>query len=83
MNKGLPDEMPEHSVSAQEVWICQLLKDLSMTSSTSEARRLVKGGAVSIEGEKVTDDKFQVVLSAGDEKVIKAGKKKFAKVIVG
>lgn len=83
VNKGLPDEMPEHELAAGEVWICQLLKDLGMTPSTSEARRLVKGGAVSIDGEKVQDDKFQVVLSSGDEKILKAGKKKFAKLKVG
>lgn len=82
VNKGLPDDMPEKDVGASETGICVFLKDLNMVSSNSEARRLIEGNAVEIRGEKVKDPKMILALSAGDEFVVKVGKKKFAKVRV-
>lgn len=80
--KGLPDEIPEHRLEAfNDVWICQLIKDLGLLPSTSEARRMVKGRAVEIRGEKVEDEKATVSLAAGEEFILKVGKKKFAKLI--
>ncbi len=82
VNKGLPDDMPEKDVSPSEKGVCVFLKDLDLVSSNSEARRLIEGHAVEIRGEKVKDPKMTLVLSAGDEFIIKVGKKKFAKVRV-
>lgn len=83
VNKGLPDEIPEFTVnSGGEVWICQIMKDAKLTESTSEAKRLIQGKAVEINGEKLTDDKKKYQLTSGLELLIKAGKKRFAKVKV-
>lgn len=83
VNKGLPDEMPEHEMLAQEgVSICHLLKDLDMAASTSEARRLIQGGGVEWAGEKLKDPQAKMSLKAGSEIIIKAGKKKFARLKV-
>lgn len=83
VNKGLPDEMPEFAISAQDdVWICHLMKEAGMVPSTSEARRLVKGQAVELKGEKVADPQLKLSLKSGDEFVLKAGKKRFVKVKV-
>lgn len=44
VDKGLPDEMPEFKLSAEKgLWICHLLKQLDLVTSTSEARRLIQG----------------------------------------
>ena len=83
VSKGLPDDIPEVSVAASdEVWVCHLLTQLGLAKSSSEARRLVTGGAVQIRGEKVQDAKMNLKLSSGEDFIVKAGKKKFAKVKV-
>ena len=83
VSKGLPDDIPEVSVAASdEVWVCHLLTQLGLAKSSSEARRLVTGGAVQIRGEKVQDAKMNLRLSSGEDFIVKAGKKKFAKVKV-
>jgi tyrosyl-tRNA synthetase len=83
VNKGLPDQMPEHNVPAQDaVWICKLLVELAMTSSTSEARRLIEGKAVEKDGEKILQAQLKIDLRPGESFVLKVGKKKFARVQV-
>ena len=59
--------------------IPQLLKKIDFVSSTSEAIRLISGGGVKINGERVEDQK-QSISSMG-EFTIQVGKRKFAKII--
>lgn len=84
VEKGLPDEMPEHQISAnaEGLGLCQLMTNIGLSTSNSEARRLIQGRAVEINGTKVDDDKLKLDLKSGTTLVIKAGKKKFAKVVV-
>lgn len=84
VEKGLPDQIDEVSVAAssEPIWICTLMKNINLAPSTSEARRLVQGRAVEIDGTKVEDEQLKVALKSGTSMVIKAGKKKFAKVVV-
>jgi tyrosyl-tRNA synthetase len=57
-----------------------LLKEAGLTKSTSEAMRMVKQGAVKIDGERIetTDHPIKI----GDEFVIQVGKRRFAKIKV-
>lgn len=83
VNKGLPDEIPVYNVnSTKEVWICQLMKEAGLTEGTGEAKRLILGKAVEINSEKILDEKLKLELKPGAELIIKAGKKKFVKVVV-
>jgi tyrosyl-tRNA synthetase len=84
VDKGLPDEVPEFQIPAasEPVWICALMKTAGLAPSTSEARRLVQGRAVEIDGSKVEDEQLKISLSSGLSMVLKAGKKKFVKVVV-
>ncbi len=83
VQKGLPDTVDEIKVKpAVEVALNQLLTQLGMTQSNSEAARLIEGGGVSIDSEKVSNSKLKLDLTPGHEFIIKAGKKKFLKVIV-
>lgn len=77
---AIPDEMPEHSfaLAADGIAIANLLKDAGLVSSTSEAIRMVKQGAVKIDGEKVTDTKHHI--SQAGEAVYQVGKRKFARI---
>lgn len=72
----LPDDMPEVSVAAGS--LAQVLKAAGLTSSTSDALRMIDGGGVRINGEKVGDR--NAALSAGTCVVLQVGKRKFARV---
>ncbi|MCV6637540.1 tyrosine--tRNA ligase [Candidatus Albibeggiatoa sp. nov. NOAA] len=76
----IPDDMPEHTFTPEggQLGIAQLLKEAGLVSSTSEAFRMIKQGAVKIDGEKISDKGLQ--LQAGTEHVYQVGKRKFAKV---
>lgn len=82
--QGMPSDIQEHIFSPKEegVWICHLIREVGFSSSTSEARRLVQGLAVEINGKKVRDDNLKMDLKKGDEFILKAGKRRFAKIKV-
>jgi tyrosyl-tRNA synthetase len=84
VDKGLPDEVPEFKVPAspEPVWICNLMKNAGLAPSSSEAKRLIQGRAVEIDGSKVEDEQLKIQLKSGAKMLIKAGKKKFVKVVV-
>lgn len=73
---ALPAVMDEVTVSAAQ--ISQVLKGAGLVQSTSEAFRLIDGGGVRIDGEKVTDK--TLLLSPGTTVVLQIGKRKFARV---
>jgi len=62
----------------RDLWICELMKQLSFTPSTSEARRLVSQGAVRVDGQTVTDVNFRFV--PGEHKVLEVGKRRVARI---
>ncbi len=75
-----PDKIEEFSFasSSGSAAITQVLKASGLTSSTSEARRLVSQRGVKINGETISDEKLLV--SKGDLFVIQVGKRKFKKI---
>ncbi len=75
----IPDEMDEFSLD-QGLRIANLLKEAGLVSSTSEAFRMIKQGAVKIDGEKVTDRDLEP--EAGTA-VYQVGKRKFARITLG
>ena len=76
---AMPEDMDEYTFHIKEgAGLANLLKDANLVTSTSEAMRMVKQGAVKIDGEKVTDSKTP--LEHGATKVYQVGKRKFAKV---
>ena len=79
---AIPDEMAEHTIQSVEgkIAIANLLKEAGLTASTSEAMRMIKQGAVKIDGEKVTDRGLEI--EAGICAVFQVGKRKFARITV-
>jgi len=75
----IPDEMPEFSFSA-ETPVANLLKDAELVKSTSEAMRMIKQGAVKVDGEKITDSKQ--TFSQGASLVFQVGKRRFARILI-
>ena len=79
---AVPDEMDEVQLvaTASQIQIANILKDAGLTVSTSEAMRMVKQGAVKIDGEKVSDPKLAVAV--GSTHVVQVGKRKYARVSI-
>ena len=79
---AMPDEMPEVMVTADggEIGIANLLKEAALVDSTSEAYRMIKQGAVRIDGERISDK--GLALGAGSAHVFQVGKRRFARVTV-
>ena len=85
---GASEHMPTVEVSADDfaagnMDIMAVLVKAGLCDSRSDARRAVQQGGVSVEGEKVTDISASYAFDdfAGEGKVVKRGKKKFAKVV--
>jgi len=76
--KELPSDINEYTLSAP-IWIAKALNEAGLESSTSQARRDIKQGALKIDGQKCQDEQLQ--LQKG-EYVLQVGKRKFAKVKV-
>lgn len=78
--KELPDEMDEIIVNPDDDrMLVKILTDNEVVSSNGEGRRLIKQGAVKVNGKKISDINY--CLSAG-EFVVKAGKRRFVKILV-
>ena len=74
---GIPDDIPEVTLSGAPMGIGPLLKQTGLAASTGEALRLVEQGGVRIDGASVSDKALRV--NAGTF-VVQAGKRKFARV---
>lgn len=79
---AMPDDMLEKVLHAEGegLPIAQLLKQAGLTSSTTEALRMIGQGGVKLNGEKISDK--AVRLNRGETAVIQVGKRKFARVTV-
>jgi tyrosyl-tRNA synthetase len=78
---ALPDDIPELTLTleGENLPIAQLLKEAGLVESTSEALRMIKQGAVKLNGDvKVEDSKL--VFEKGSSTIFQVGKRKFAKV---
>jgi tyrosyl-tRNA synthetase len=77
---GVPDQMPEISLSAEGpgLSVVQALKLSGLSTSTSEAMRGIKQGGVRIDGEKILDK--ETTIAKGKSVVLQFGKRKFAKI---
>ncbi|HEY3249846.1 MAG TPA: tyrosine--tRNA ligase [Ignavibacteria bacterium] len=78
VKKELPDDMPEFRINAKGRKLVEIMKETGLAASISEANRLIKQGGVSVNGNKITDEKE--VLS-DKELILKVGKRKFAKIL--
>lgn len=76
------ENAPKYKNNSFPINICELMKNSGLTQSTSEARRLIIQGGVSLNGEKISDFNMQITRQMiGDGIVIKKGKKSFVKVV--
>jgi tyrosyl-tRNA synthetase len=78
--KNIPDNIEEisFSMSGDSMPLANLLKECGMTSSTSEAMRMIEQGAVRIDEKKIIDTKH--IVSSNTSATYQVGKRKFKKI---
>lgn len=76
-NKGIPEDIQEVTIESGKN-ILDLLVELKFSASRGEAKRLIQGGGVKIDGEKISD--LNYAISQGC--ILQAGKRNFAKIII-
>jgi tyrosyl-tRNA synthetase len=82
--REVPEEIEEYKIEPEKlkdgkIWIVNLLTSVGFASSNSEARRLIRQGAVSIDGEKVTDENLE--LEVKEEFILRVGRYRFKKIV--
>jgi tyrosyl-tRNA synthetase len=82
---GVPDDVPEIRLSsaAEGVWIVQLLADANLVPSRSEARRMVRQGAVSVDGVPVRSEDDRISLNSTEGRLVRVGRRRFVRVLAG
>lgn len=78
----LPDDIVDVTVHAREgrLGVAYLLREAQLVTSTSEALRMIRQGAVRIDGERVEDGRREI--SAGASHVFQVGKRRVARITV-
>ncbi len=76
--REVPEDMPLHRLNAPTT-IVDLLAEAQLVASKSEARRLIEGGGVKINGAKVVSQDTRI--EPGSEYVLQVGKRKFVRVV--
>ena len=84
VKKDLPDEIADFTVPEEErkdgkIWLVKLMVISGLAASNGEARRLVKGGGVSLDGEKISDEDYELTFPA--DRILKVGKRRFIHVL--
>ena len=80
----VPDDLPEHTpaaASGEEVGLLNLMRSAGLTDSNSQGRRLIKQGAVSIDGETVEDASRYIDVAAEAPFVLQVGKRRYARIL--
>ena len=78
VKKDLPDDIPDAVIAEDKLRIADLLVQTKTAESKGQARRLIQGGAVSINGEKITDPFQEIVIK--DNNILKVGKRRFVRL---
>jgi tyrosyl-tRNA synthetase len=76
----VPESMPSHVVSSPTS-IVRLLVETSLAKSNNDARRLIQGGGVRLNTEKVSDENLQVPAPSQEGTVLQVGRKKFVRLV--
>ncbi|MGQ9706522.1 MAG: tyrosine--tRNA ligase [bacterium] len=77
---GLPDEIDEYEVSTVDgrVWLIGIIEEMGLCSSKSEARRLLRQGAVYLNNRRLSQKEEDIIINSGD--ILKVGKRRFVKL---
>ncbi|MEQ8235420.1 MAG: tyrosine--tRNA ligase [Syntrophomonadaceae bacterium] len=77
--RDIPEDIPDLQVDQTLVWLPRFLSESGLAESSSEVRRLLKQGAVKVDGEKHIEEDLELA----NGMVIQIGKRKFVKIVKG
>lgn len=78
--KELPEDMPTHALSKNPITFPELLVEAKLSTSKSDAKRLVEQGGVEVDGAVEKDWRKEIAFKGGE--VVQAGKRKFVKIVL-
>jgi tyrosyl-tRNA synthetase len=79
-NKQAPEDVEERALASGAWKLPKLLVELGMVASMAEARRMIEQGGVYVDGERRTQNDFEVNLTADHAFLIQVGKRRFVRV---
>lgn len=81
-SKGIPEDIEEKTITIQagDIGVVDILKTAALVPSSSEARRLIQHGGVSIDGKRVSD--INLRLAANKDYLLQVGKRRFARISI-
>jgi tyrosyl-tRNA synthetase len=83
VRREVPEDAPEVALpeDTREVWIVDLITRTGFSNTNGEARRLVRGGAVRLDGEVVENEKISLPTESLEGKVLQVGKRRYARLV--
>jgi tyrosyl-tRNA synthetase len=80
VRREVPEDAPEVVLpeDTREVWIVDLITRVGFAKTNGEARRLIRGGAVRLDGETIEDERLSLLTEALEGKVLQVGKRRYA-----
>jgi tyrosyl-tRNA synthetase len=82
--REVPDELPEYRIKSEgsQLTLAEVIVTVGFAPSKTEARRLLKQGGVSMDGDKVMDPTFTLEPAVSTDFILRVGKRKFARILV-
>ena len=77
--KKVPRKVQRVKITKKKIWIVKLLTTARMAKSSSEARRLIQQGAVTLDGKRIIDPEKELTIREGA--ILKVGKRRFRKIV--
>ena len=83
VRRGVPEDVPEVALPEEpdEIWVVDLITNVGFAGTNGEARRFIRGGAVRLDGEKITDERLSLLVRDLPGKVLQVGKRRYAKLV--
>ena len=80
VKKEIPDDIPQVTLEGGTYTLISLIKEYELAPSSSEGRRLIQQGGVSVNGSVISDPNHEIVFTPNTETIIKVGKRRFLKI---
>ena len=83
VRRGVPEDVPEVALpeGSDEIWVVDLITSVGFAGTNGEARRFIRGGAVRLDGENITDEGLSLLVRDLPGKVLQVGKRRYAKLV--
>jgi tyrosyl-tRNA synthetase len=82
VRREVPEDAPEVTLpEGDEVWIVDLIALAGFAASNGEARRFIRGSAVRVDGDVLSDERLSLPITELDGKVLQVGKRRYARLV--